>query len=500
MLLSRSRLSSYLLVGWCVVWACWIPAASVWIPHCTYGESWCNRAPVLSGGRTVAFAAVAVVGALALLALWWWDRHRARSAVPASTDQPVRPRRSRPAVALLVSLIGVVAVAHLLLFAPRATQPTECTAEIHLNSAMAYCLNIDSPPFLALAHHPRQVLAPRAVRQSRPGYVALGAVATRVVGPATSRLGLDRLYGQPDSAYIPLVLVNVLTAAAALVLLAWLLARLGTPLWATIAVGTFLIVNDVVKAFIWTPHQDLFTVLVPVATVFVAQWAIRADPPWWKLALVGFALGAYSLIYASVLITLAVVGLVLVVRGRRGLVRVVAFGSAFAVLPLAWIAICRSIAGSYYNHEVTSYHQFVWPFVEARHGMRALASYVEVVSIATTRELISTGGLTLLLIAGLAAAAVWYRVHLTPTSSEQRAILVASALTVAVSAAFGWGIGFIANRMMFNAVPALLVGLGCLAARLSAHSRRVRVATSTVLSVVALIVIGVTVTAPGPWS
>ncbi|HYS94880.1 MAG TPA: hypothetical protein VEL30_00125, partial [Candidatus Nitrosopolaris sp.] len=67
----------------------------------------------------MAFAAVAVVGALALLALWWWDRHRARSAVPASTDQPVRPRRSRPAVALLVSLIGVVAVAHLLLFAPR---------------------------------------------------------------------------------------------------------------------------------------------------------------------------------------------------------------------------------------------------------------------------------------------------------------------------------------------------------------------------------------------
>jgi hypothetical protein len=256
----------------------------------------------------------------------------------------------------------------------------------------------------------------------------------------------------------------------------------------------------VVKAFIWTPHQDLFTLLVPIATVFITQWAIRTDPPWWKLALVGFGLGAYSLIYASVVITLAVVGVVLLARGWRGLLRAAVYGAAFASMPLAWIAICRSVVGSYYNHEVTTYHEFVWLFAEARNGPRALARYLEVVSIGATRELVSVAGLTLLLIVGLTAAAVWLRVNVIPRGMQHRAILVASALTVAVSAAFGWGIGYLANRMMFNVVPALLVGLGWLVARLSARSRRVRVATGTVLSLVAVAVIGVAITVPGPWS
>ena len=498
-ILSRVRLTSYLLVGWCALWACWIPAASLWLPRCPYGESWCDRAPVLSGARAVtSYAVVAVVGAVALSVLWWWDRRQAHSpAVPA--DDPA-PRRVRPAMLTAGSVIGVLAAAHLMLFAPAATLPTECTAEVHLNSAMAYCLNIDSPEFLQLAHHPRQLLRPRAVRQARPGYIALSVAATRLIGPAASRLGLDRLYGQTDNAYIPLVLFNIVTAVLSVLLLAWLLARLGTPTWATMAICAFLAVNDVMKAFIWTPHQDLFTMFVPLVTVVVAQWVIRAYPPRWRLALVGFGLGAYSLVYASVVITVVVVGIVLAARGRRGLVPAAAFGAAFAAAPLAWIAICRTVVGSYYNHEVTTYHEFIWPLMEARHGPRAVARYVEVVSIAATREFVSVAGLTLLLIVGFAAVAVRCRANLAPRSRDHRAILVASALTVAVSIAFGWGIGYQANRMMFNVVPALLVCLGWLTARLSVRSPRLRIATGTALSVVAMVVIGVTVTAPGPWS
>ncbi len=497
--LSRTRPAGYLLVGWCVVWAGWIPAAAMWIPYCTYSETWCIRTPVLSGRRTIAsFIVIAVIGALALAALWWWDRHRAPISEPI--DKPAQQRRARPTLVVVGSVIGVVAAAHLMLFAPPATQPSQCTAEIHLNSAMAYCLNVDSPMFLDLAHHPRQLLQPGAVRQSRPGYVAVSVVATRTIGRAASRLNLDRLYGQTDSAYIPLVLFNFVTVAVAVMLLAFLLARLGTPVPATVAICAFLAVNDVTKAFFWTPHQDVFTVFVPLASVFIAQWVIRTDPPWWKLALAGLSLGVYSLIYASVLITIAVVGIVLLARGWRGLARTAVLGAAFAIVPVAWIIACRAIVGSYYSHEVTNYHQFVWLFVEARHGPRALASYVEVVSIASMRGLVSVAGLILLLIVGLAAVAVRLRIGILPKSAEHRAILIASALTVGVSLVFGWGIGFISNRLMFNVVPALLVVLGWLAARLSARSPRMRTATGTALSGVALIVVGVTVTAAGPWS
>jgi hypothetical protein len=398
------------------------------------------------------------------------------------------------------SLVGVLAAAHLMLFAPAASEPTECTDVVRLNSTMSYCMNIDSPTFFELAHHPRQILQPRAIRQARPGYVALSVVATRAIGPAASRLGLTRIYGQTDTAYIPLILFNFVTVIVAVVLLALLLGRLGTPVPATVAICTFLAVNAVVKAFIWTPHQDVFTVLVPIVTVFAAQWALRADPAWWKLVLMAVGLGLYALIYGSVLITVAVVGLVLLARGWRGLVRAVVFGAAFAVVPLGWIVACRIIVGSYYNHEATSYHEFIWPFAEAARGPRALASYVEVVSIAATREVVSAAGLTLLLIVGLMAVAVWRRVDIAPKSVEHHAILVAALLTTAVAVAFGWSIGYLDNRMMFNVVPPLLVCLGWLAALLSARSGRMRTATATALSVVALIVVGLTVVTPGPWS
>ena len=35
-------------------------------------------------------------------------------------------------------------------------------------------------------------------------------------------------------------------------------------------------------------------------------------------------------------------------------------GVAFAAPGLAWIGICRMVAGSYYMAETKEYHQFVW--------------------------------------------------------------------------------------------------------------------------------------------
>jgi hypothetical protein len=472
----------------------------MWIPHCPDGQTWCVRTPVLTGARTISsYLAVAVLGALALLALWLWDRRRATAGPADPAGDPTPRRRTRPVAVAVGSIVAVAASAHLMLFAPAPTLPSQCTAVIRLNSSMSYCLNIDSPEFLKLAHHPKGILEPKSIRQSRPGYIALGAVGTRVIGPVTSRLGLDRMYGQTDSAYSPLVLLNFVTVAIAVMLLAMLLARLGTPLPAAIAICTFLAVNDVVKAFIWTPHQDVFTTLIPIATVFIAQWVIRADPPWRRLVLLGLALGAYALVYAGALITVGVVGLVLLARGWRGIARAVTFGAAFAAFPVGWMVACRMIVGSYYSHEVGGYHEFVWPFVVAQRGSRALARYVEVVSIATVREVVSAAGLILLLIVGLAAVAVRFRISLKPESREHRAILVASLLTVAVSFVFGWAIGYIANRLMFNVVPPLLVCLGWLATRLSARSGRMRMATAAFLSVVAAAVVAVTVTTPGPW-
>jgi hypothetical protein len=494
---ARRRFAGWLLIGWSTLAVLWIAAVTLHLPLCPWGQEGCYQGPLLHNRLQVAGAVViAAAGALALAALWWWDR--GRTLPPEPDAQRSAPRRTALWLLIAGSFVGVLAAAHLLLFAPTVDHPF-CAVTTRVNGAMAYPLNCDSPLFMKLAHHPRRILLPQEPRQSRPGYVALGAAATRVVGPAAGALGIDRLYGQTDTAYIPLVLINFVVAAAAVALLAWLLGRLGTPRVATVALCSLVAVNDVVKAFYWTPHQQMFALLVPVATIVLARWVMLSRPGWWQLALAGLGAGVASLIYGNVLIAAAVVGLVLLGRGWRGLPLIGLFGVAFAIPQLAWIEICHRYAGSYYNMEASLYHEFVWLPEAAREGPRSLVRWVDTMSITTVRELVSAGGLALMLIACLGAAAVLRGVRLRPDSAEQRAILIAAGLTVACSVAFAWGIGIWATRLMFPAVPALLIGVGWLATRLSASSRPLATATAGALSTVVLGVVVVALSVHGPY-
>jgi hypothetical protein len=485
------KISWLLLAGWCALWTAWLAAARARLPICPTNQR-CDRGPLLTSDDIVGHAAVALAGAAGLAALCWWESRRSLPAPDTSDEMPTRRVRRIQLYAL--SFTGVLAAAHLMLLAPMIDHPG-CSRPVRLNAVMAYPFNCDSRVFLYMAHDPGSLLDFHNMWQSRPGYIALSAVGTWTIGPVADALGIDRWYGQTDSAYIPLVLLNFVVAAAAVALLAWLLARLGAPPWAAVAMCTLLAVNDVTKAFYWSPHQQMFALLVPVGTIALARWVLLSRPPWWALALAGLGTGLVSLVYGSVLITVGVVGLVLLARGWRGLVLGGVFGGAFLVPTAIWMGVCQQVAGSYYNHATEGYHEFVWLPQAARAG--TLPSWLEMTTIGTVRELVSAAGLPLLMIVVLAAAAVVLGVRLVPGSPEQRAILVASALTAVGGVAFAWGIGFIANRLMFNAVPGLLVGVGWLAARLSTRAPRL---AWVGLGLVAFGVVAVTVTAEGPYS
>jgi hypothetical protein len=176
------------------------------------------------------------------------------------------------------------------------------------------------------------------------------------------------------------------------------------------------------------------------------------------------------------------------------------FVASFAVLPVGWIAICERVTGTYYNQESSVYHEFEWLVEAARAGQHTLRAWVETMSIVTMREVVSTAGLGLAVLACLAVAAVLLRTPLRPGTPEDRAILVAAALTCAASVAFGVGVGIVASRLMFPVVPGVLVGIAWLASRLSAHSRVTGRAVGAALSLVVLSVVAVALTVQGPYS
>jgi hypothetical protein len=430
---------------------------------------------------------------VALAGLWWWDRRRPRSMLP------VAPRRMRSVLVFLLSLAGVLAGTQLLLFAPMNSK-LFCATPVRLSHSRAYPLNCDSPLFMELAHHPGLILQAGNPRQSRPGYIAISALLTRFIGPAARALGLDRAYGQSDSAYIPLVLINLVLLVAAVMIMAWLLARLGTPHLVTVALCMLLIVNSVTKAFFWTPHQQMFLILVPVATIAIARWVLQARPSVLPIAALGLALGLTALIYANVVITVAVIGVILLARGWQGIGLTLILGGWSALPNALWIIYCTSRTGSYFDKDVSRFHEFVWLPQAAHQGLHSLEQLTVTNLVLAGREFGSQAGPVLLVLAALAVIAVVARTALRPATSEERHILLATVLTAAAAVLFGFGIGLIVPRIMYQVVPPILVLIGWISARLAANSGAAWWLARLAAPLAAVAYAGQVLTSHGPYS
>jgi hypothetical protein len=469
-----------MVFGWTITVGLWILSEVLPLERCPYGQDSCSRAPKLTGGAAVSgwiWAWLAGIAILLLVRLR--DRRRLRIAVTAE------PRRSRWPLIVSASLAGVLAGAHFLLLAPVVSEPG-CAKAIHVNRYMAYPLNCDSPEFMKLAQHPYLLLKYDNSRQSRPGYVALSAAATRIVGPVAARLGLDRAYGETSGTYIPLILINLIVAVAAVVLLVWLLDRFGTPVPVAAALCSLLVLNDLMKAFFWSPHQQLFTLLVPLVTIALGRWVILRQPSWPAITLLGLGLGLASLIYGNVVITAGVLATLLLARGWRGVVRAATLCVTFWFAPVGWAWLCRVISGSYYNQEIAGYHEFIWLPEAVGQGWHGLWTSVEMATVVSVRELLGAEALVLAVLAGLVIAAVWVRAGLSAETAEDSAILAASVLTGAYSLLFGWGIGIIATREMYDVFPPILVVAGWVASRFAAKSRVTLLVASYGLALVAI--------------
>jgi hypothetical protein len=113
-------------------------------------------------------------------------------------------------------------------------------------------------------------------------------------------------------------------------------------------------------------------------------------------------------------------------------------GGAFVIAPLTWVWACRRISGTYLNNEIERYCEFVWLPQAFGRGGRVLLSRLELASVSSMRELLGADGLVLGVLAAFMVAAIWAGVRLDAATPEDRALLTATGLTIALSLAFGW--------------------------------------------------------------
>lgn len=490
-----------MMVGlWLLTLPAWTLMAAHGVRLCflggdTYPTSRCAPGDMVVPELNALSFGVWLAGLVVLDSLRRTERRRQRRDVPFAAG------RTQPGWAYAAVLTAVVIGAHAILFAPTPVQPLgpkQGARIVHLSAHRAYAVNTDARSFVYLAEHPGDLLQPGQVRQSRPGYVVLAATATVLARPVITGLGLDHRYRQRDAAYLAMVGVNFLVLAAAITLFIGLLRRLGVPGPVVAALGVVMMFNEVTRAFLWTPHQQMFGLLTPVLTVLIGARVVRRPPGTRPAALAGLGVGTGLLVYGNFLLTAAVVAALLL--WRRNFRPMLAFLGTAALPTLAWMAICIAVTGSYYNHEMHKYHQFVWvlsgdlPFSTGR------LDALDRATVLTAAQLFQVTTTLLALLLVLTVAAVLAGIRLAPADPWARAVLTTTAVTFATAVVFLWAMGFWATRITFCLVPLLLIVIAWVGGRLCSWSRAARYATFALLAVCALAWTGFELTAVGPFA
>ncbi len=251
-----------------------------------------------------------------------------------------------------------------------------CIEKRQLVSRLQVVMNCDSYAFLRLAERPARVLEKQdSARLSRPAYPVVGWVASvpfrsanaLVKRFAASRFGGRRWYESPlNPYYLGYLLINWVALVAATYLFLRITKLSSAFSAAAIIPLTLLLVNGVTKAFFWTPHLQMFNVLIPMLAVNLTLQ--RSAGPRWTvgaLMLAGLLCGLSSLGYGAFIVLFAAISASILLlpgllRGNYWWLKLMIGWVAF-FLPLSiWRAYVIGETGGFYMHETVAYGQFVW--------------------------------------------------------------------------------------------------------------------------------------------
>jgi hypothetical protein len=386
---------------------------------------------------------------------------------------------------------------------PDKDQRAHCVVNVHLRGPFGLSLNCDSPEFMRLALAPQHLFDPQNERQSRPGLIAAAALLVIPLMPLSSAAQWFSAASQREdidpqrvenalAAYPPAFVAYVLLNIAVLLAAFYFFERAAVPdslrdAYAglvVLATGLLLIGNGVVKVFAWSPHTQMFNILVPVLGVYLALRAGASQPSrsfviWMALA-TGFGITAYALFV--VLVPCFVLPLVWRClrdpreRARKRLVDAVIFCTLAAAPFTLWYVLVLVKTGSFYQHEIAQ-GQLTWM------GDAYAADGVGGVIGGLLLNLTTLGRMALVQALALGATAAWVLAYaacrggLSELAARSAAPLAAGVLVTVLIAGFYASTGLMAPRLAYALLPSLLVVTAvaavAVATRLAPSDRRV---------------------------
>jgi hypothetical protein len=231
-----------------------------------------------------------------------------------------------------------------------------------------------------------------------------------------------------------------------------------------------LVVNGVTKAFFWTPHVQIFSVLMPMISLTLLRPLLpgidsitRRD-----VGIIGAMIGIMSLAYGAFAVTAGAAALCILlgdglgafVSGfRRRAILVLTLIASFFAPFLIWMTVIIAKTGAFYSPETQRYHEFVWLYEKLPTGLVTYSLLVAKNVSSYVGFAVHAVSIPMLLIAALLL--LFYREtttgRLVNANMDTRRAVIFYAITNAI---FYASMGFYAERLAWTIVPAVLVILG----------------------------------------
>ena len=430
-------------------------------------------------------------------------------------------------------ILALSALMAALLIGPRVPdhqQVAHCVVNVRVAGPIGITLNCDSAHFMNLARDPSMLLVPWEVLQHRPGMVLAAAILSMPLSPLVDlprTLGVT--IGRPDldpqrvrkalrnnfPQYATYIMLNVMMLLLSFhyfrrVCEAGGVAGDAATTMVIVSLGLLLVANDVTKAFVWSPHTQMFNIFTPVFAVHASLRSWTGSLLDRRFAILvglisGFGFTAYPL-FAIIPPCVIVAGLLYAGRDHSPSTRSRSLHNSAMLLGLTvapaalWYLFVRLSTGDFYHHGLAQ-GQVIWMSDALVHGVGALLSgWLQNLAALSTLAAAQASPIAAVIVLLLMMAVV-QREIVGAVLGPMLPIAMIGIFVSVVITVFYSSVGLIAARLAFAIIPPLIVVVGVVAVtvmqRLEATQRRVLAYGCLMITTAQLIFI---IVKDGPYS
>ena len=231
-------------------------------------------------------------------------------------------------------------------------------------------INCDAAMYCEDAAHPSKLLAPKAVRQSRPLYIVIASVIGYPIQMLIDKtnIRLFRKLSDKDAPYpgynLGYIILNFTLLLLCLYLLDAIMGKVSGNTFhkgILLAFCVFIASNQITKAFFWTAHQQFFSLFTPLLSIYLCIRISERKQGLNKIFLLSLLTGTFMLVYGNFIPMFFCLLFAAYRTDRKIRVPSLLFNTVLFALPtVAWMLICIANTGYYFNYEMEEYKQLVW--------------------------------------------------------------------------------------------------------------------------------------------